>query len=127
MISLNVLIVDSDPVSVKLLTTMLQKAGCNFNFTESSSAVNAASILKANQNFDIIIVDLNLSGIDGIELLRIIKAEDQLNSIPVVITTSDDTRKNEAIGFGASSFLVKPISLKTLQEKFKDVLSPCES
>jgi len=127
MVSLNVLIVDSDDISIKLITSMLQKAGCNFKFTESNSAVNAASILKTNQKFDIIIVDLNLSGIDGIELLRIIKAEDKLNNIPVMITTSDDTRKNEAINFGASSFLVKPISQKTLQEKFKDVLKPCEN
>ena len=122
---LKVLIVDDDVASVKLLTNMLQKEQYEFKFIESAHAVDAAEILKNEKNFDIIIIDLNLSGIDGIELLRIIKAEDNLLNIPVIITTSDDTRKIEATDYGASIFLVKPISQATLKSKTQELLLTC--
>jgi len=128
MSELNILIIDEDIVSVKLLKNMLQKQSqCRFHLTETTNAYEAAAILKSNQEFNAIIIDLNLSGIDGIEMLRILKVESKLTNIPVIITTSDETKKAEALKFGASGFLVKPIHLEQFNAQIEAIIALCSN
>lgn len=72
----------------------------------------------------LIVIDLNLPGTDGRELLRQIKQDDDLKTIPIIVfTTSSNPRDIEdCYHFGVNSYIVKPINIKQLQRDIHAIL-----
>ncbi|MCI7759249.1 MAG: response regulator, partial [[Eubacterium] saphenum] len=70
---------------------------------------------------NIILLDLNLSGTDGLSLLKKLKADSPYSSIPVVIYTSDDDRETQlkCLRAGAADFIAKPADWEILTERLK--------
>jgi len=70
---------------------------------------------------DIVLMDLTLPRLDGFELLKVIKCDQQLKSIPVVIFTGSDRPEDiqKAYEGGANGYVTKPIGIKQLEEKVK--------
>ena len=73
----------------------------------------------------LILLDLNLPGVNGREILKQVKSSDQLKSIPVIIFTTSDSEKdiNECYLQGANSYVTKPVDL----DKFREVIDTIKS
>lgn len=107
-----VLIVDDDPLVVDFLRLALEDA---FALTIARDGKQAAALIRP-RGFDVILSDISMPGLDGLELLRAIRAVDR--DVPVILSTGAPTLDTaiKAIEFGALRYLTKPIEVKTLQE-----------
>ena len=111
-----VLIVDDDEFQIQLLTRVLSDAGIEPNQAGSGAAA-LASLGKIRP--DLIVMDIQLPDIDGIEATRRLKSMDRFASIPVIMITGQ-SEKNvvvESLRAGASDFVVKPFDKDILLEK----------
>ena len=59
---------------------------------------------------------------NGIEVLQIVRADDTLHQIPIIVLTTDETKKGEALEFGANGFLMKPIRKDDLVSKIETLI-----
>ena len=111
-----VLIVDDDEFQIQLLTRVLSDAGIELNQAGSGAAA-LASLGKIRP--DLIVMDIQLPDIDGIEVTRRLKSMDRFATIPVIMITGQ-SEKNvviESLRAGASDFVVKPFDKDVLLEK----------
>ncbi len=113
---LKVLAVDDDLINLKLLKSMLMKSPNVLQVVEAKNGADAIGVLKSQDDIDIILLDIIMPVMGGIEMLKVIRADDSLRQLPVIILTTDETKKTEALECGANGFLMKPI-------REKDVLS----
>jgi CheY-like chemotaxis protein len=102
-----ILIVDDDMINRKLLNVLLKKTG-KFNIIEAENGMEALNIIK-HEPIDMVLLDIIMPVMDGIDLLKILKSDGNYKSIPVAILTTDDSRKTEALNLGACGVLIKPI------------------
>jgi DNA-binding NtrC family response regulator len=108
--NINVLIVDDDLSVRNTMDEYIANAG--FSTLAASSAEEALELIKKN-NFAVVITDIRLPGLGGLELTKVIK---QKNGSDVIVVTgySDDYSYEEAINIGASDFVIKPVRLEEL-------------
>jgi putative two-component system response regulator len=107
---LSVLIVDDDFINRTLLKSILRKyKGEITEMVEAENGSDALDKLKVNDNIDIVLLDIIMPILNGIEFLKIFRADSSFNHIPVVVLSTDDTRKGEVLDLGANDFLRKPI------------------
>ncbi len=102
-----ILVVDDDMINRKLLNVLVKKMG-DYKIIEAENGMEALNIIK-NEPIDMILLDIIMPVMDGIDLLKILKSNDDLKDIPVAILTTDDTKKNEVLSLGAINMLIKPI------------------
>jgi len=119
----NILIIDDDKSNIELLDKIISKSMHKTHCVESAN--DALDILKNPKiNIDIILLDLIMPEMNGLELLQIIKADHALNHIPVIMLSGMDELKStaECISNGADDFLFKPISKVLLNARIKNAL-----
>jgi DNA-binding response OmpR family regulator len=106
-----VLVVEDDPLIVSFMRTALRKAG---HHVHSAGSGQAARELISDGGIDLLLLDLGLPDIDGLDLLRELRASG--SEIPVVVVTSrsDPADRATAIGLGVEDYLVKPFPLRGL-------------
>ena len=107
------LVVDDDMINRKLLNVLLKKN--NYEVIEAENGMEALNIIK-NEPVDMVLLDIIMPVMDGIDLLKLLKNDNNYKDIPVAILTTDDTRKTEALGLGACSVLIKPIKEADLMQ-----------
>lgn len=108
--SFNVLIVDDDFINRKLITTLLKKhTGMINSMMEAENGSEALSILKENENINLILLDIMMPILDGNEFLKIFRADEKNNNTPVIVLSTDDSQKSTVFSHGADAFLLKPI------------------
>ncbi len=111
----SVLVIDDTPVNLKLADLILRKEGF-----EVRTARNAEEALALLQGFrpDLILVDINLPGMDGLELTRCIKSDPGTADITVVALTASmqPELKEQAFAAGCTGYILKPMDTKTLGE-----------
>ncbi|KIM08448.1 MAG: response regulator receiver protein [Sulfurovum sp. PC08-66] len=106
---LNVLIVDDDFINRMLLKSILKKNPGVSNMTEAENGSDALDKVKADSTIDIVLLDIIMPILDGVEFLKIFRGNPIFNNIPVIVLSTDDTRKGEVMDLGANDFLRKPI------------------
>ncbi len=106
---LKVLIVDDDFINRKLLQTLLKKNPTVSDMVEAENGADALDKLKKNQDIDIILLDIMMPIVDGVEFLKIFRSDMKNSHIPVIVLSTDDTRKGEVFDNGANDFLRKPV------------------
>jgi CheY-like chemotaxis protein len=119
---LKVLAVDDDMINLKLLKSMLMKHDRIETVLEAKNGADAIDALKENDDIDIILLDIIMPVMGGIEMLKIIRADEDLHQMPVIVLTTDETKKNEALETGANGFLMKPIRAHELAEKIDQLM-----
>lgn len=119
---LNVLIVDDDFINLKLLEVLLKKNESVDKIFEAKNGVEAIDILK-KESIDLMLLDILMPVMDGIEVLKIIKSDENLKNIPVIVLSTDETKKIESLDNGANDFINKPIREQILNEKIKTYAS----
>lgn len=120
--NLIILAVDDDMINLKLLKSLLRKIT---NITEVIEAMNGAEaieILKSRDDIDLVLLDIIMPIMNGIEVLKVVRADHNIKQVPIIVLTTDETKKSEALEFGANSFLMKPIRKDDLILKIDTVL-----
>lgn len=116
-----ILIVEDEKDIVKMLEYNLKKEGFKtLSIRDGESAINAA--LKEHP--DIIILDLMLPGIDGLDVCRTLKNDAKTSPIPIIILTAKSQESDKIVGLemGADDYMTKPFSPRELVARIKAVL-----
>ncbi len=114
---LKVLAVDDDLINLKLLKSMLMKSPNVSAVVEAKNGADAIGVLKSQPDIDIILLDIIMPVMGGLEMLKVIRADESLQQVPVIVLTTDETKKGEALECGANGFLMKPIREKDVVAK----------
>jgi len=117
-----VLAVDDDLINLKLLKSMLMKSEHVKEVIEANNGSDAIGELKGRDDIDLILLDIIMPIMGGIEMLKVVRADDSLRQLPIIVLTTDETKKSEALEFGANSFLMKPIRNNDLMKKIATVI-----
>ncbi|NOR58479.1 MAG: response regulator [Sulfurimonas sp.] len=117
-----VLAVDDDMINLKLLKSMLMKSGNVKEVIEAKNGSDAIGVLKSRDDVDLILLDIIMPVMGGIEMLKVVRADDNLRQLPIIVLTTDETKKSEALEFGANGFLMKPIRNSDLLQKIATVI-----
>jgi len=101
---------------------MLMKSGHVKEVVEAKNGSDAIGELKGRNDIDLILLDIIMPIMGGIEMLKVVRADDNLRQLPIIVLTTDETKKSEALEFGANGFLMKPIRNDELLKKIKTVI-----
>jgi two-component system cell cycle response regulator DivK len=116
-----ILVVEDNPKNLKLVRDVLRFSG--YEVIEATSGEDGVR-LAASEEPDLILMDLQLPGIDGAEALRRIRAGERSRDVPVVAVTAfamDDDREH-AFASGFTGYVEKPISVRRLPQQIRDFL-----
>ncbi len=109
-----VLILDDDYINRMLLISFLKKALYQIDTIESIDKDDALEQCKNHKEIQLIIVNIEMSNIDGSAFIKSYKQNDSLPDIPIIAVSSNDLRVKEIIDLGASAFVIKPVTEKKL-------------
>ena len=115
--ALKVLVVDDDFINRKLLQALLKKNPSVTEILEAENGSDALDKLKKETDVNLILLDIVMPIVDGIEFLKIFRSDMSSAHIPVIVLSTDDTRKTEVFDNGANDFIRKPIKEEKLFEK----------
>lgn len=98
------------------------------NITEADDGITALPMLQGD-SYDLLVTDWNMPGMQGIDLLRHVRADEKLKLLPVLMVTSEQKQEqiNEAISAGVNGYILKPFSVKTLEENLKSIFSDLDN
>lgn len=118
-----ILVVDDDPALQKLVVLLLKRA--NMNPVSAMNASEAAQILREEPLPDLVVLDLMLPEISGIDFLRQMRAKSTFNSLPVIILSAlaDPAQIREGLEAGADRYLTKPYLANNLIRTVEEVLA----
>jgi len=120
---IKVLAVDDDIINLKLLKSMLLKLPNVEEVIEAKNGADALGILKNQNDISLILLDIIMPVMGGIEMLKVVRADEELKSIPVIVLTTDETKKSEALECGANDFVMKPVRLEQVGEKINRLIN----
>ena len=115
--NIRLLIIEDNPAIVENMTDFLESKGYVLDFAMDGIG---GLHLALTQEYDVIVLDLMLPGMDGITLCRKLRREAD-KQVPVIMLTARDTLDDKLLGFesGADDYLVKPFALKELDARIK--------
>lgn len=116
-----ILIVDDEPDIVELVKINLEKNG--FDVISSYTGREIFDLFK-KFSIDLVILDLMLPDIDGLEICKILKSENETKNIPIIMLTAKDTEIDKVLGLelGADDYITKPFSPRELVARVRAVL-----
>ncbi|WP_298777666.1 response regulator [uncultured Polaribacter sp.] len=123
---LKILLVEDNLIEIMKMKRTISLLKLNHTIQEAKNGEEALSILENKANIpDIILLDLNMPKINGIEFLRILKANDELKHIPTIILTTSNNQKDllECYRTGMSGYILKPLKYDDYVKKIETVLS----
>jgi two-component system chemotaxis response regulator CheY len=124
---MKILIVDDFSTMRRIIKNLLRDLG----FTNTDEADDGHSALPMLQSgkFDFLITDWNMPGMTGIELLKSVRADDKIASLPVLMVTAEAKREQiiEAAQAGVNGYVVKPFTAAALKEKIEKIFERVEA
>ena len=120
--TLRILAVDDDMINRKLIKSMLKKSDKISEILEATNGMEALELLKKDTNIDMILLDIIMPVMGGIDFLKVARTDAQMKNIPVIVLTTDETIRAEALNVGANDFLTKPIREKEINAKIAKLI-----
>ncbi len=119
--NMSILVVDDFPTMRRIVRSLLKELGFT-NVEEAEDGQDALNKLKAG-GFQFVVSDWNMPNLDGLEMLKQIRADDGLKHLPVLMVTAEAKKENiiAAAQAGASGYVVKPFTAATLEEKLNKI------
>lgn len=116
------LIVDDSKLMRDMVAACLRPLGA-VSFEFAATGLEAIERL-ALAGFDLVVLDLNMPDVGGIEVIEFVRSQDRLRDLPVLIVTTrgDDDSKQRVLEAGASGFLAKPFAPEQILEQVKRLL-----
>ena len=120
--NMNVLIVDDYKTMLRIIRNLLRQLGF-VNIDEATDGSMALQLLRGG-TYGLVISDWNMEPMTGLQLLREVRADAKLKSIPFIMVTAESKSENviAAKEAGVSNYIVKPFNVETLQAKMVSVL-----
>jgi two-component system alkaline phosphatase synthesis response regulator PhoP len=117
----SILIVDDEPSIVELIEFNLQKAG--YRVLKADNGLSALQLVRTDKP-NLIILDLMIPGIDGMEVCRRLKGQQHTAAIPIIMLTAKNEEVDKIVGLelGADDYMTKPFSTRELVARVKAVL-----
>jgi DNA-binding response OmpR family regulator len=108
-----ILIVDDDPHAVEILTRMLEREG--YDCVSAASGAAALQLVRA-QTVDVILLDVMMPEMDGLQVCERLREDNELRQIPVILLTAKDDMETRSRGMalGVSEYLTKPVNKREL-------------
>ncbi len=124
---MKILIVDDFSTMRRIIKNLLRDLGFR-NTVEADDGLTAIPILSAG-GIDFLVTDWNMPGMQGIDLLRHVRADANLSTMPVLMVTAEQKREQiiEAAQAGVNGYIVKPFTAATLKEKIDKIFERIES
>jgi two-component system chemotaxis response regulator CheY len=122
----DVLVVDDSAAIRKILTRVLRQTGMAIQTIHEAGDGQEALALMAQHRIDLVLSDINMPKMDGLQLLASLKASPQWQNIPVVMITTEggETKVAEAVKLGAIGYVRKPFTADQIKEKLVGILEP---
>lgn len=119
--NMKILIVDDFSTMRRIVKNLLRDLGFN-NTQEADDGLTALPMLKKGE-FDFVVTDWNMPGMQGIDLLKNVRADAELKHLPVLMITAEAKREQiiEAAQAGVNGYIVKPFTAATLKEKLDKI------
>ena len=124
---IKVLVVDDMSTMRRILKNVLRQIGFS-DIIEAENGQDALTKLKSG-GFGLVISDWNMPVMQGIELLRAVRADADLKTLPFLMVTGEAQKENliEAVQVGVSSYVVKPFTAELLQGKLEKMFASIQS
>ena len=105
-----ILVVDDSKVMREMIIACLRGAS-NVKFTQAASGLEAIEHLSLRP-FDVVLLDLNMPDIGGIEVVEFVRSQEPLRALPILVVTTrgDDTSRERVLAAGASAYMTKPFT-----------------
>jgi len=118
---MKILIVDDFSTMRRIIKNLLRDLGFN-NTSEADDGQTALPMLKTGK-FDFLVTDWNMPGMDGLSLLKEVRSDDDLSSMPVLMVTAEAKREQIVVAAeaGVNGYVVKPFTAITLKEKIDKI------
>jgi two-component system chemotaxis response regulator CheY len=116
-----VLVVDDSKVMRDMIVACLRPEP--LAFTHAASGLEAIEKLSLGR-YDLVVLDLNMPDIGGIEVLEFVRGQDQLKALPILVVTTrgDEGSRERALSAGASRFMTKPFAPEALLAEARGLL-----
>ncbi len=124
---MKILIVDDFSTMRRIIKNLLRDLG--FNNTAEADDGNTGLPMLQSGNFDFLVTDWNMPGMPGIDLLKAVRADEKLSSLPVLMVTAESKREQivAAAEAGVNGYIVKPFTAATLKEKIDKIFERIEA
>jgi two-component system chemotaxis response regulator CheY len=118
---IRILVVDDFAAMRRIIRTILKRLG----YTEIEEAEEGRSALEKlrTRDFNLVIADWNMPGMDGLELLKAIRSDRELKDLPFLMITAEAKKNNilEAVRAGVTNYIVKPFTEDLLSKKLREI------
>ena len=118
---MKILVVDDFSTMRRIIRNLLRDLG--FTNTDEADDGNTALPMLQSGKYDFLVTDWNMPGMTGIDLLRNVRADDNLKSLPVLMVTAEAKRDQivAAAQAGVNGYVVKPFTAAVLKEKIDKI------
>ena len=123
---LSILLIEDDRIEVMKLKRVLSKEALNHKLIEAKNGEEALTLLRDKSILpDLILLDLNMPKIDGIEFLKILKGDDTLKYIPTVVLTTSSNHNDvkQCYEIGIAGYVLKPLKYEDYVTKLSGLLN----
>lgn len=123
---LSILFIEDDVVETMKMNRTLSKLRLDHDIQEAKNGEDALEILMKKENLpDIILLDLNMPKVNGLEFLRIIKADERLRYIPTIVLTTSINQRDllECYEIGIAGYVLKPLKYEDYIFKMEKLLA----
>ncbi len=122
---MNILLIEDDQIEVMKLNRVISKLGLYHTIIEAKNGEDALQILNEKDTLpDIILLDLNMPRINGIEFLSILKKDEVLSYIPAIMLTTSNNQRDliECYKLGIAGYVLKPLRFEEYASKIEKLL-----
>jgi len=122
-LNMKILVIDDFSTMRKVIKNLLKQVGYS-DISEAQDGTSALQILKS-RNIDFIISDWNMPNMNGLELLKAVRGDSEISSIPFLMVTAEALKDNIvlAVKEGVSNYIVKPFTAEVLNEKIEGIIA----
>ena len=118
---MKILVVDDFSTMRRIVKNLLRDLGFN-NVVEADDGTTALPMLKSG-GIDFLVTDWNMPGMEGIDLVKAVRADDNMKSMPILMVTAEAKREQIVVAAqaGVNGYIVKPFTAGTLKEKIDKI------
>jgi two-component system chemotaxis response regulator CheY len=123
---MKILVVDDSSTMRRIIVNTLSRLGYK-DVVQAADGAEAWDALQANPDVGVVITDWNMPNMNGLELVKKIRAQDKYKAMPIIMVTTEGGKKEViALKAGVNNYIVKPFTPQVLKEKLEGVLGKNE-